>query len=161
MLTPQDIQNKELTKANRRKFIARIATNNCDAVIVPHSFFDKMKMSAEYQTKFINEQQMQLAKEKKDRGGRGASTKAIERSITQLKEDIKKLEDRAKRDINIDFDRLGCDMLLVDEQSHTLLALICNDFLGRKSLVADRKLGHINLTTTLFNKLGETVYMTC
>ena len=53
------------------------------------------------------------------------------------------------------------DVLLVDEQAHTLLALVGNDFLCRESLVADRQLSHVNLAATFLNKLRETVEVTC
>ena len=49
------------------------------------------------------------------------------------------------------------DMLLVNEQAHALLALVGNYFLGREGLVADRKLGHVDLSATLFHKFGEAV----
>ena len=52
-------------------------------------------------------------------------------------------------------------MLFVDKQSHALLAFVGNDFLGRESLVANRQLRHVNLSTTLFNKFRQAVYMTC
>ena len=52
------------------------------------------------------------------------------------------------------------DMLLVDEQSHTLLTLVSNDLLRAQSLVANRQFSHINLTTALLNKLRETVEVT-
>ena len=52
------------------------------------------------------------------------------------------------------------DMLLVDKQSHTLLTLIGNDFLGRQCLVADGQLGHVDTSAALLNQLGETVQMT-
>ena len=45
------------------------------------------------------------------------------------------------------------NVLLVDEQSHALLTLVGNNLLGTQRLIADRQLGHINLTTALFNEL--------
>ena len=45
------------------------------------------------------------------------------------------------------------DMLFVDEQTHTLLTLIGNDLLGRKGLVTDGQLGHVNASTALFHEL--------
>ena len=49
------------------------------------------------------------------------------------------------------------EMLLVDEQTHALLALVGDDFLGAEGLVADRQTGHVYLATTAFNQLGEAV----
>ena len=51
-------------------------------------------------------------------------------------------------------------MLLVDEQTHTLLTLVGDDLLARKRLIADGQLGHIDLTTTLLNELRQTVQVT-
>ena len=45
------------------------------------------------------------------------------------------------------------DVLLVDEQTHALLTLVCNDFLCREGLVADRQLAHVDLAATLLNEL--------
>ena len=49
------------------------------------------------------------------------------------------------------------DMFFVDKQAHTFLTLVGDDFLGAQRLVANWQLGHVNLTTTLFNKLRQTV----
>ena len=51
-------------------------------------------------------------------------------------------------------------MFLVDEQSHTFLTLIGDNLFSRKGLVADRQLGHINLATTLLDKLRQAVEVT-
>ena len=53
------------------------------------------------------------------------------------------------------------DVLLVDEQSHALLALVGNDLLGAQRLVANGQLTHVNLTATLLHQLGETVQVSC
>ena len=52
------------------------------------------------------------------------------------------------------------DILLVDEQAHTLLTLVGDDFLGAQSLVADRQLRHVDFATALFYQLRETVQVT-
>ena len=49
------------------------------------------------------------------------------------------------------------ELVVLDEQSHALLALVGNDFLGREGLVADGQLGHVDLAATLLNELRETV----
>ena len=51
-------------------------------------------------------------------------------------------------------------MFFVDEQAHTLLALVGNNLLSRESLVADRQFGHVNLATALLYELRETVEVT-
>ena len=53
------------------------------------------------------------------------------------------------------------DMFFIDEQSHTLLALVGNDFLCRERLVANGQLRHVNLSTTLFHQLGQAVQVAC
>ena len=52
------------------------------------------------------------------------------------------------------------DVLLVDEQAHTLLALVGDNLLSRESLVADRQFGHVNLATALLYELREAVEVT-
>ena len=53
------------------------------------------------------------------------------------------------------------NVLLVDEESHALLALVGYDFLCRKSLVTHGQVLHVYLSATFLNKLGEAVYVTC
>ena len=52
------------------------------------------------------------------------------------------------------------DMFLVDEQAHTLLTLVGDNLFRGEGLVADRQLGHVNLTTALLYQFGETVQVT-
>ena len=53
------------------------------------------------------------------------------------------------------------NMFLVNQQAHTLLTFVGNDFFARQRLVADRQFRHVYFTATLLNQFGETVQVTC
>ena len=53
------------------------------------------------------------------------------------------------------------DSLFVDEQAHTFLTFVGDDFLGTQSFVTDRKLVHVNQTTTFFHQFRQAVHVTC
>ena len=53
------------------------------------------------------------------------------------------------------------DVLLIDEESHSLLALVGDDFLAGEGLVADGEFCHVDESATLFHKFGETVDVAC
>jgi len=106
------------TKAERQKFLARIATGNWDAIIITHSAFGFIPMSEQFQSKFyrdvIHEMVEALEPLIKEHGKRDRTVKEIEKRIQSLEAKIEKLADMKKDDL-ITFEQLGIDMLLVDE----------------------------------------------
>lgn len=106
------------TKAERQKFLARIATGNWDAIIITHSAFGFIPMSEQFQSKFyrdvIDEMVEALEHLKKENGPRDPTVKEIEKRIQTLEAKIEKLSDMRKDDL-ITFEQLGIDMMLVDE----------------------------------------------
>ena len=114
--TKKDFQTK-----NRKKFCGRIATGDYDAVIIGHTQFEKIPMSAERQVAILENQIEEItagiAELKQNRGER-FSIKALEKSKKQLKTRLDKLNDQSRKDDVVTFEELGVDRLFVDESHY-------------------------------------------
>lgn len=108
---------KDFEPKNRKKFCARIATGDFDAIIIGHSQFEKIPISPERQKAIIEEQINEIvdaiaeAKANKDEK---FTIKQMERTKKNLAADLKKLHDK-KKDDTVYFEELGVDRLFVDE----------------------------------------------
>ena len=109
---------KDFEPANRKKFCSRIATGDYDAVIIGHSQFEKIPLSAERQIAIIERQidEIELAIEqaKADKGER-YTIKQMEKSRKSLLTRLEKLNDNTRKDNVVTFEQLGVDRLFVDE----------------------------------------------
>lgn len=116
---------KDLKDANRKRFTARIATQNWDAVIVPFSAFERLKLSAKLEGEMTAREIGRLegrynelaAISRRDKPEKDFSIKEIVKSIDKLKSKRASLEkkNQAKGDGSVPFDKLGIDKLVVDE----------------------------------------------
>ena len=109
---------KDFEKANRRKFCARIATGDYDAVIIGHSQFERIPMSQERQERLLREQIDEITAgidELKHNRGEQFSIKQLERTRKQLEGRLRKLQAEEKKDDVVTFEQLGVDRLYVDE----------------------------------------------
>ena len=109
---------KDFEKANRKRFIAKIATGDYDAVIMGHSQFEKIPISRERQKAMLEEQIHELIEgieEIKHQNGERFTVKELERTRKSLERRLKDLNDDAGKDQVITFEQLGVDMLFVDE----------------------------------------------
>lgn len=113
LATEQDFE-----KRNRRKFFARIATGEYDAVILTHTQFGKIPISYARQERLIKENIQEItdgiSRLKSDKGER-ITIKQLERTKKSLEAKLKKLSDQSKKDDIISFEELGVDCLFVDE----------------------------------------------
>jgi len=112
---------KDFETKNRKKFCARIATGDFDAIIIGHSQFEKIPMSAERQTTILNAQITELTNginEVKRSKGERYTIKQMERLKKSLEARLKKLNDQSRKDDVVNFEELGIDRLFVDE-SHS------------------------------------------
>lgn len=106
---------------NRQKFCSRIATGNYDAVIISHEQLDKIPLSVEYQTQFIQERLDEIedyllsTKYANDSGNRGFTIKQLESTKKNLENRLEALNNDDKRDTTITFEELGVDKIYVDE----------------------------------------------
>lgn len=109
---------KDFEKKNRKKFCARIATSEIDAVIIGHSQFEKIPLSVERQERVLEEQIQEIvagiAEVKKMEGSR-FTVKQMERTKKNLESRLKKLHDQSRKDDMLTFEELGIDRLFVDE----------------------------------------------
>ncbi len=109
---------KDFETKNRKKFCARIATGDYDAVIIGHSQFERIPVSLERQERLLREQIDEIEqgiREVKSSGGEGFTVKQFERTKKGLIERLKKLEARERKDSVVTFEQLGVDRLYVDE----------------------------------------------
>jgi N12 class adenine-specific DNA methylase len=172
---------------SRKRLFSRVATNEWDAVIVPHSQFDMLPISPEREAKTVNAQMQEM----KDLLREGAetnrpktraekrTTRQIENKIQKYKEKLKELS-QGRKDDTIYFDDLGIDRLFVDE-AHAYKALAIVTKMGniagistRESQRAQRILAKIEFmqethngagvifttATPITNTLGEQFVMT-
>ncbi len=109
---------KDFQKENRRTFTSKIATGNYDAIIIGQSQFERIPLSVERQAAYINAQineiQQEIQAQKLDDGKRW-TVKQMEGMKKKLTTSLDKLNDSAKKDNVIDFEKLGVDFLFVDE----------------------------------------------
>lgn len=105
---------KDLTKQNRRAFLARAANGDWDCIIVAHSSFSRIAMSPEHQAEYIEAELKDLNDLLFRVQGEKEKTK-IRKKIQSLRDKLKSLLDPSKKDDAIKFEELGCDYLFVDE----------------------------------------------
>ena len=111
--TKKDFQTK-----NRKKFCARIATGDYDAVIIGHSQFERIPMSIERQERLLREQIDEILEgieEVKASGGERFTVKQLERTKKGLEQRLEKLQSQERKDDVVTFEQLGVDRLYVDE----------------------------------------------
>ena len=109
---------KDFEPGNRKKFCARIATGDYDAVIIGHSQFEKIPLSAERQERLIQEQMDEIEEaieEAKAQVGEHFTVKQLEKLRKSLKQKLEKLQGTDRKDDVVTFEQLGVDRLFVDE----------------------------------------------
>ena len=111
-------RRKDFETANRKKFCARIATGDYDAVIIGHSQFERIPLSFERQERIIQEQideTLAAINELKAHAGENFSIKQMEKTRKTLETKLEKLRSDERKDDVITFEQLGVDRLFVDE----------------------------------------------
>ena len=109
---------KDFEPGNRKTFCSRIATGDYDAVIIGHSQFEKIPLSAERQERLIQEQMDEIEEaieEAKEQAGEHFTVKQLEKLRKTLKQKLKKLQGADRKDDVVTFEQLGVDRLFVDE----------------------------------------------
>ena len=109
---------KDFEKHNRKKFCARIATGDYDAIIMGHSQFEKIPISKERQERLLHEQIWEITEgiaEVEASGGERFTVKQLERTKKSLEARLEKLQAEDRKDDVVTFEQLGVDRLFVDE----------------------------------------------
>ena len=109
---------KDFESKNRKKFCSRIATGDYDAVIIGHSQFEKIPISAERQRRQLEEQIFEVTngiRELKEERSERYAIKDLEKTKKALELRLKKLNDTSRKDDVVTFEELGVDRLFIDE----------------------------------------------
>ena len=109
---------KDFEKHNRKKFCARVATGDYDAIIMGHSQFEKIPISKERQERLLQEQIWEITEgisEVEASGGERFTVKQLERTRKSLEARLEKLQAEERKDDVVTFEQLGVDRLFVDE----------------------------------------------
>jgi hypothetical protein len=113
--TPDDLK-----KENRRKFLAKIATGDWDAIVMTHSMFGRIGLSADTERNFFAKQIKELdeclTEVHQEEGGKSKTAKELVKQRKRLEEKLEtRMQRHAKMDDFMPFEQLGVDQLLVDE----------------------------------------------
>ena len=109
---------KDFETHNRKKFCARIATGDYDAIIMGHSQFERIPISKERQERLLQEQIWEITEgisEVESSGGERFTVKQLERTRKSLETRLEKLQAEGRKDDVVTFEQLGVDRLFVDE----------------------------------------------
>ena len=109
---------KDFETKNRKKFCARIATGDYDAIIIGHSQFEKIPLSVGRQIFNINKQIDEILQgiaDLKANNGERFTVKALEQTKKKLETKLEKLNDQSRKDDVVTFEELGVDRIFVDE----------------------------------------------
>ena len=112
---------RDFEPGNRKTFCSRIATGDYDAVIIGHSQFEKIPLSAERQERLIQEQMDEIEEaieEAKEQAGEHFTVKQLEKLRKTLKQKLEKLQATDRKDDVVTFEQLGVDRLFVDESQN-------------------------------------------
>lgn len=110
--------NKDFEKSRRKRLFAKIATGDYDFIIIPHSSFEFIKLSPEFEKNII-EKELESVKdqlEAQTKDGRFSS-----RTLKKLRDMQRRLDNKLKskiskrRDNLLTFESLGINDLTVDE----------------------------------------------
>ena len=109
---------KDFETHNRKKFCARIATGDYDAIIIGHSQFERIPISRERQERLLYEQIDEITDgiaEVEASGGERFTVKQLERTRKSLEARLEKLQAEGRKDDVVTFEQLGVDRLFIDE----------------------------------------------
>ena len=109
---------RDFEKSRRKQFISRIATGDYDCIIMSHSQFEKIPISAERKERMLQAQVDEIAyaiDDMKSQNGEQWTIKQMESQRKKLQEQIASLADESRKDDLITFEELGIDSIMVDE----------------------------------------------
>ena len=112
---------KDFETQNRRKFCSRIATGDYDAIIIGHSQFEKIPMSAERQRAILEQQIEEILdgiEQAKSQKAERYTIKQMERTRKSLETKLAKLNDQSRKDDTVTFEQLGVDRIFIDESHY-------------------------------------------
>ena len=111
-------RERDFEKSRRKQFVSRIATGDYDCIIMSHSQFEKIPISAERKERMLNQKIDEITyaiDEMKSQNGERWTVKQMESARKKLEEQLKTLTDESRKDDLITFEELGVDSIMVDE----------------------------------------------
>lgn len=143
---------KDFEPANRRKFCSRIATGDYDAVVIGHTQFERIPLSAERQIAYLQRQIDDVVEgiaAIKEQDGERFTIKQMETTRKRLEATLKKLTETSKKDDVVTFEQLGVDRLFVDESQEF------------KNLYCYTKMSNVAGVATTDAQKSSDLYMKC
>ena len=143
---------KDFETKNRKRFCGRIATGDYDAIIIGHSQFEKIPVSAERQRYLLEQQRNEVLNglaELKANHGERFSIKQMERTKKSIDAKLAKLNDQSRKDDVVTFEELGIDRLFVDEAHYY------------KNLAAYSKMRNVGGISQTEAQKSSDLYMKC
>ena len=127
-------QKDEMTRDNRRAFLAKVASNDWDGVIITHDAFGRINMGKEFRQRFVQEQLDEMSRvleaEEKEGGKKSLTVKNLERAKKKLQQRLSDLMNEEAKDPGTSFEESGIDFLFIDE-AHRYKNLAFASRLGR------------------------------
>ena len=152
---------------NRQKAMSRIATGQCDAVIVSHKSFELLPVSDETFRRFVDKQIDRLEdamyQAKAEKGDNRRIVKELEKAKKRLVAKLKERADREHKDDAVTWEQLGIDRVFVDEADlFKNLGFVSkmNRIAGLPNTESNRALDMYMKTRYLAERGGGTVFAT-
>ena len=143
---------KDFETKNRKRFCGRIATGDYDAIIIGHSQFEKIPVSAERQRYLLEQQRREVLNgisELKANHGERFSIKQMERTKKSIDAKLEKLNDQSRKDDVVTFEELGIDRIFIDEAHYY------------KNLAAFSKMRNVGGISQTEAQKSSDLYMKC
>ena len=143
---------KDFETKNRKRFCGRIATGDYDAIIIGHSQFEKIPVSAERQWYLLEQQRREVLDgiaELKANHGERFSIKQMERTKKSIDAKLEKLNDQSRKDDVVTFEELGIDRIFIDEAHYY------------KNLAAFSKMRNVGGISQTEAQKSSDLYMKC
>ena len=143
---------KDFETKNRKRFCGRIATDDYDAIIIGHSQFEKIPVSAERQRYLLEQQRREVLNgisELKANHGERFSIKQMERTKKSIDAKLEKLNDQSRKDDVVTFEELGIDRIFIDEAHYY------------KNLAAFSKMRNVGGISQTEAQKSSDLYMKC
>lgn len=142
----------DFEKSRRKQFVARIATGDYDCIIMSHSQFEKVPISAERKERLLGQQIEEISyaiEDLKQQNGERWTVKQMEGQKKRLETELKSLTDESRKDDLITFEELGVDCIMVDE-AHSF-----------KNMAIFSKMNNVSGISSSGAKKSMDMYMKC
>ena len=107
---------EDASPAGRKQFVARCATGSWDAVVLTHSSFERIPLTAATRAEFTAERMEQFrAAIAESASGKGLTVKRLEATLARLEARHQELAAAHKKDDGATFEQTGIDFVFCDE----------------------------------------------